>query len=50
MSYTKKYQGTGLGLSISKKLVETMNGNISLISEVGKGSTFFIELLLARGV
>ena len=39
----KKYGGTGLGLSITRKLVEMMNGKISVESEAGKGSSFHIE-------
>ncbi|MBM3435425.1 MAG: PAS domain S-box protein, partial [Bacteroidetes bacterium] len=40
----KTYGGTGLGLAIVKKLLEQMNGDISLESTTGKGSHFKVKI------
>jgi CheY-like chemotaxis protein len=37
-------EGTGLGLTITKNLVEAMNGRLVVESELGRGSTFRLEL------
>jgi PAS domain S-box-containing protein len=47
-STTRKYGGTGLGLTIVKKIVELMQGEITLESEPGVGTVFRIRLLLER--
>lgn len=43
-SSTRRFKGTGLGLSISKRLVEVLNGNLSVASELNKGTTFTITM------
>ncbi|MBI5410091.1 MAG: hypothetical protein HZA14_12050, partial [Nitrospirae bacterium] len=46
---TKGVGGTGLGLSVSYGIIKNHNGNISVKSEVGTGSTFTIELPVHKG-
>jgi two-component system NtrC family sensor kinase len=47
--YTTKEHGTGLGLSISYGIVEQHGGSISAENNVGRGSTFTVQLPLRAG-
>jgi signal transduction histidine kinase len=42
-----QHEGTGIGLAIVRKVVERMSGKVSVDSEVGRGSCFWVELPLA---
>jgi CheY-like chemotaxis protein/anti-sigma regulatory factor (Ser/Thr protein kinase) len=44
----KATAGTGLGLTITKLLTNVMGGNITVSSEVGKGSTFRVKMFLSE--
>ena len=41
---TESHKGSGLGMSIAKKVIEAHGGNISVESELAKGTSIKIEL------
>ena len=45
---TRQYGGTGLGMTIAKEIVNLMNGDIELESELAKGSLFYFDLTLPK--
>ena len=46
---SRQYGGTGLGLAISRRLAEMMDGDISVHSKEGVGTTFRVSIRLGRG-
>jgi len=47
-STTRKYGGTGLGLAIVKKLCGLMNGDVQVLSTLGSGSCFVLNVLVQK--
>lgn len=47
-STARKFGGSGLGLAISKRLVELMGGKIGFVSEINRGSTFWVTIPMQK--
>jgi len=47
---SRRFGGTGLGLAIARELTELLGGRIGVVSAVGQGSSFWVELPLERDV
>jgi signal transduction histidine kinase len=48
-SLRKRHEGTGLGLYLSKRLALLLGGDLTVASELGKGSTFTLEIPCSEG-
>ncbi|MDR4517734.1 MAG: ATP-binding protein [Nitrosomonas sp.] len=48
-SITRRFGGTGLGLNIAKRIVDAMDGEISVHSQVGVGTKFIVNFSLDSG-
>ena len=49
-SMTRKYGGSGLGLVIAKRLANLMGGDVGMVSQLGRGSTFWVTVRLKLAI
>ncbi|SKA97918.1 PAS domain S-box-containing protein [Paucidesulfovibrio gracilis DSM 16080] len=47
-SYARRFQGTGLGLGIVRRLVQLLGGGVTVDSELGQGTAFYVNLPFGR--
>ena len=47
---TRTFQGIGLGLTVAKRLIELMDGSISVESQVGAGTKVIVEFPLEQSL
>jgi signal transduction histidine kinase len=47
-AHKRAVTGSGLGLSIVKKIIDIHGGKYGVLSETGKGSTFWFEIMIVK--
>nr|WP_136250251.1 response regulator [Ningiella ruwaisensis] len=48
-SITREFGGTGLGMNITKRLVDMLGGSIDIESQLGVGTTFYVDIPMKAG-
>jgi signal transduction histidine kinase len=45
--FSTKESGSGIGLYVTQRIIESHHGTIEVVSEVGKGTTFYVRIPVA---